>query len=100
LASRATSAIPIEYPGAAKPQALSSEDIVDLIARFAETARIVDKLRVPAPLPIGERVRMRVALDAVDPIPSGAALSLTLTFERAAGGKPVCVANAIYRVYE
>jgi hypothetical protein len=23
-----------------------------------------------------------------------------LTFERAAGGKPVCVANALYRVYE
>ena len=60
----------------------------------------LDKLRFPAPLPVGEQVRMRVALDAVDPIPGGAALSLTLTFERAAGGKPVCVANAIYRVYE
>jgi hypothetical protein len=27
-------------------------------------------------------------------------LSLTLTFERAAGGKPVCVSRVIYRVYE
>ena len=27
-------------------------------------------------------------------------LTLTLTFERATGGKPVCVANALYRVYE
>ena len=60
----------------------------------------LDKLRFPAPLPVGDEVRMRVALDAVDPIPGGAALSLTLTFERAAGGKPVCVANAIYRIYE
>jgi acyl dehydratase len=60
----------------------------------------LDKVRFPAPLPVGERVQMRVALDAVDPIPGGAALSLTLTCERAAGGKPVCVANAIYRVYE
>jgi acyl dehydratase len=60
----------------------------------------LDKVRFPAPLPVGERVHMRVALDAVDPIPGGAALSLTLTFERAGGGKPVCVANAIYRVYE
>jgi len=25
---------------------------------------------------------------------------LTLTFERAAGGQPVCVAQAVYRVYE
>ena len=60
----------------------------------------LDRLRFPAPLPVGEQVRMRVALDAFDPIPGGATLSLTLTFESTAGGKPVCVANAIYRVYE
>jgi acyl dehydratase len=59
-----------------------------------------DRVRFPAPLPVGERVRMRVALDTVDPIPGGAALHLTLTFEHAAGGKPVCVAAAVYRVYE
>ena len=60
----------------------------------------LDRLRFPAPLPTGEQVRMRVGLDAVAPVPGGAALSLTLTFERAAGGKPVCVADAVYRVYE
>jgi hypothetical protein len=43
---------------------------------------------------------MRVGLDGVEPVPGGAALSLTFTFERASGGKPVCVANAVYRVYE
>jgi 2,4-dienoyl-CoA reductase-like NADH-dependent reductase (Old Yellow Enzyme family) len=43
LSSRvvAPSAIPIAYPGAAKPQALAGEDIVELIARFAKSARIV-----------------------------------------------------------
>lgn len=60
----------------------------------------LDKLRFPAPLPVGEQVRIRVVLDAVDPIPGGAALTLTLTFERTGGGKPVCVATALYRVYE
>jgi acyl dehydratase len=50
-------------------------------------------VRFPAPLPVGEQVRTRAALDAVDPIPGGAALPLTLTFERAAGGKRVCVAR-------
>ena len=59
----------------------------------------LDKLRFPAPLPVGEKVRMRVNLDAADPIPGGFALSMTFTFEPATGGKPVCVANAIYRVY-
>jgi len=54
----------------------------------------LDKVRFPAPLPVGEQVRTRAALDAVDPIPGGAALPLTLTFERAAGGKRVCVARS------
>jgi acyl dehydratase len=68
---------------------------------FAMTVNYgIDRLRFPAPLPTGEQVRMRVGLDAVEPVPGGAALSLSLTFERAAGGKPVCVANAVYRVYE
>lgn len=37
----APSAVPIDYPGAAKPRALTSDEIVELIARFAETARVV-----------------------------------------------------------
>jgi len=37
----APSAVPIDYPGAAKPRALTHDEIVELIARFAETARIV-----------------------------------------------------------
>ena len=60
----------------------------------------LDKLRFPAPLPVGEQVRMRVHLEALDPIEGGAALSLTLTFQRPSGGKPVCVARVIYRIYE
>jgi acyl dehydratase len=60
----------------------------------------LDMLRFPAPLPVGEQVRLRVTLDAVNAIPNGFALSLSLTFERPAGGKPVCAANVIYHVYE
>ncbi|MGA2011499.1 MAG: MaoC family dehydratase [Solirubrobacteraceae bacterium] len=60
----------------------------------------LDKLRFPAPLPVGSAVRMRVWLDAVDEIPGGATLTLTLTFKRERSDKPVCVAQALYRVYE
>ena len=58
------------------------------------------KLRFPAPLRVGDRVRMRVTLDAVDEIPGGASLAVMLTFEPESAGKPVCVAQALYRVYE
>lgn len=41
----------------------------------------LDRLRLPAPPPVGERVRMRVTLDAVERFAGGATLQLTLTFE-------------------
>jgi acyl dehydratase len=58
-----------------------------------------DRIRFPAPLPVGESVRMRAALDRVDEFEGGATLVLTLTFERSGGGKPVCVASVLFRVY-
>jgi acyl dehydratase len=60
----------------------------------------VEKLRFPAPLPVGQRVRARVHFDSIDEFAGGATLTLTLTFERESPGKPVCVARALYRVYE
>jgi acyl dehydratase len=60
----------------------------------------LDKLRFPAPLRVGDRVRARVALEAVEDIPGGATLKLVMTFEPESGGKPVAVANVLYRVFE
>jgi acyl dehydratase len=60
----------------------------------------LDKLRFPAPLLVGDRVRLRAQLDRRQEMNDGALLALTLTFEREAGGKPVCVAQTLYRVVE
>jgi acyl dehydratase len=60
----------------------------------------LDKLRFPAPLVVGDRVRLRAQLDRSDPCEGGAMLAFTLSFEPERGGKPVCVANALYRVIE
>jgi acyl dehydratase len=57
----------------------------------------LDRLRFPAPLPVGDRVRLRARLDSTQ---RGAMLAYTLTFEREGGGKPVCVAQTLYRVVE
>lgn len=58
-----------------------------------------NKVRFPAPLPVGSKVRMRMVLTAVDDIPGGAQITMTMTFEREDGDKPVCVAEALSRVY-
>ena len=58
-----------------------------------------NKVRFPAPLPVGSKVRMRMTLQDVTDIPGGAQLTMLLTFEREGGEKPVCVAETLSRVY-
>ena len=58
-----------------------------------------NKVRYPAPLPVGSKVRMRATLTAADDIPGGVQLTVTQTFEREGGDKPVCVAESVSRVY-
>jgi acyl dehydratase len=60
----------------------------------------LDRVRFPAPLPVGARVRMHATLDQIEPAGAGATLTLTLTFEREGGDRPVCVARALVRVFE
>jgi acyl dehydratase len=59
----------------------------------------LNRVRFPAPMPVGDRVRMRAVLAAVEDIPGGAQLTTELTFEREGGEKPVCVAESLARVY-
>jgi len=59
----------------------------------------LNRLRFPAPLPVGSKVRMRAKLAGVEEIPGGAQLTTELTFERDGGEKPVCVAEMLTRVY-
>jgi acyl dehydratase len=58
-----------------------------------------NRVRFPAPLPVGSKLRMRATLSAVDDIPGGLQFTITQTFEREGGDKPICVAEAVSRVY-
>ena len=60
----------------------------------------LNKVRFPAPLPVGSRVRMRAKLKALEDVPGGAQMTVEVTFEREGGDKPVCVAETLARVYE
>ena len=60
----------------------------------------LNKVRFPAPLPVGGKVRMSAKLADVEPIQGGAQITLALTFEHEGGEKPVCVAESIARLYE
>jgi acyl dehydratase len=59
----------------------------------------LNKVRFPAPVLVGSRVRGRIMLLAVDDIPDGAQMTWQVTIEREGGDKPVCVAELVSRRY-
>jgi len=59
----------------------------------------LERVRFPAPLPAGNRVRMRMTLLAVEDVLGGAQITTKLTFEGEGALKPVCVAESLTRIY-
>lgn len=59
----------------------------------------LNKVRFPAPVPVGSRLRARIVLQSAEDIPGGAQLVWQVTLEREGSDKPVCVAESITRRY-
>ena len=58
----------------------------------------LNRVRFPAPVPVGSRLRARAALQQFEPLPGGGAqLTLDVTIEREGHDKPVCVAQILVR---
>lgn len=60
----------------------------------------LNKVRFPAPVPVGSKVRGRLAVKDVEDIEGGVQVTWAVTIEREGGDKPVCVAESIARRYE
>jgi len=57
------------------------------------------KVRFPAPVPVGSKVRLGVTLTGVDDVPGGAQVTQEFVFEVEGADKPSCVAEVIFRYY-
>jgi acyl dehydratase len=57
------------------------------------------RVRFPAPMPVGGRVRATTTLAKVDDIEGGAQVTMEVVFEREGGDKPVCVSEMLARFY-
>ena len=74
---------------------------------FASALAIVDvrmglnyglnRVRFPAPVPVGSRLRAHCRLLAFEPIAGGAQLVTQITLEREGGSRPACVAEWVTR---
>ena len=58
-----------------------------------------DKLRFPAPLPVGSRFRGRAELTEASDIPGGVQIRLAAAVEVEDGAKPALVAECLFRHY-
>ena len=58
-----------------------------------------NKVRFPAPVPVGSKLRAGAQLESVEDVAGGVQVVYTLTFEIEGGTKPVCVAEAVSRYY-
>jgi len=56
-----------------------------------------EKVRFPAPVLVGERLRMRALLLTAVEVPGGVQTVIRQTYELGSGGKPACVADAVTR---
>ena len=59
----------------------------------------LNKVRFPAHVPVGSRVRLTATLKDVEEFSGGLQLTLSCVIEREGGDKPVCVAEPVYRYY-
>jgi acyl dehydratase len=60
----------------------------------------LNKVRFPAPVPVGAKIRLVAKLASVEDVPgNGVQAVVELTVEREGGDKPAAVAEAVYRYY-
>ncbi|MFE6892939.1 MaoC family dehydratase [Streptomyces sp. NPDC057694] len=58
-----------------------------------------NKVRFPAPVPVGSRLRATGKITSVEDVTGGVQVSVAFTVERDGGDKPVCVAESVSRYY-
>jgi acyl dehydratase len=59
----------------------------------------LNKVRFPAPVPVGSKVRLTATVAEVEQIKGGYQIAVSAVIERKDGDKPVCVAEPVFRFY-
>ena len=59
----------------------------------------LNKVRFPAPVPVGSKIRLSATLKDVEEVAGGLQLTVGAVIEREGGEKPVCIAELVFRTY-
>jgi acyl dehydratase len=72
-------------------------EIVEVVKKRMTINYGLNKVRFPAAVPVGSRVRMRAFLSAVEDVKGGVQATWTFTIEVEGQDKPACVAESLLR---
>jgi acyl dehydratase len=59
-----------------------------------------NKVRFPAPVPVGSEIRLGAAVAEVEDVAGGIQVALDVTIEVKDAPKPSCVAQVVFRYYK
>lgn len=76
-----------------------SEQVVTVTGAAMGINYGLDRVRFITPVPVGGRIRARVAFTALTDVEGGVQLKRTVTIELEGAEKPACVAESLVRIY-
>ena len=83
---------------------LTSRLLRDAVGEIPDTGLAINyglnRVRFPAPVPAGARVRARCTLQQIEPIEGGVQATWRVLIEREGGAKPCCAAEWLVRYYQ
>ena len=59
----------------------------------------LNKVRFPAPVPVGAKIRLTATLQDVEEVAGGLQVTVAAVIEAEGGAKPVCIAEPVFRMY-
>ena len=59
----------------------------------------LNKVRFPAPVPVGSKLRLTATLKDVEDVAGGLQVTVSAVIEAEGAAKPVCIAEPVFRVY-
>lgn len=74
-------------------------DMVSVVGAALVVNYGVNRVRFPAPVPVGSRIRGSIAIGAVGEVPGGVQVEYRYAVEVEGSAKPACVAEILFRYY-
>ena len=59
----------------------------------------LNKVRFPAPVPVGTRIRLSATLQDVEEVSGGLQVTVAAVIEAEGVAKPVCISEPVFRIY-